>query len=208
MAWSVYRYVSELSRVEAVVVAEKPIAMLSVIQPSDIKMKYVHPSAIVPGAARTKEEAVGMASLRHIYPGEQVLKVALSGGSGGLSFTIERGLRALMIPMALGRCGGGTLRPGDLVDLIFVSDRAKTGESVAKIVARRIPVLDIRDEKGMAYSPGKEEVPLGILVEVPETLSSVIPWCLENGNVYAVVAPFEQESGVAGEDVSAKEVLR
>lgn len=207
IAWAVYHQVCELSRAEPVVVADKAIPQLNVINSSDVKIRYLHPDAIAPGAARNKEEVVGMASLRQVYPGEQIIKIGLSGHAGTLSSVVARGMRVLMLPMAPGRCGGGAIKRGDVVDLVFVSDRGKTGSSTAKTIARGVTVLDVRDEKGMPYSPGRDTVPAGILAEVPEDLSTLIPWCLENGNVYAVVSPFQPNPASAPGEVTVKEVL-
>ncbi|MGB9868274.1 MAG: SAF domain-containing protein, partial [Bacillota bacterium] len=99
----VYGFVSSLSQVEAVVVAARALPPLSVVGPGDVKVAYVHPHAIAPGAARDREKVVGMTCLRQVFPGEQMMLAALSGSSGGLSVIVSADHKALAVPVTPGR---------------------------------------------------------------------------------------------------------
>lgn len=203
----VYSFVTNLSHVEPVVVAARALPPLSVLGPGDVRIAYFQPDAIVPGAARSRQEVLGMTCLRQVFPGEQIILAGLSGHSGALSSVVAAGMRAIAVPVTPGRCAGGAVRRGDVVDLVFVSDRVKTGSCVSKVIANRVPVIDVRDERGSQYSGERDNLPSSVVVLVPDRLATLVPWCLENGWVYVVAAPLQPGDATAAVDTTGEEVL-
>lgn len=136
----------------SVVVAARDIAPYEVIRPEDLARRAVVKGAEDPGAVKSEREAVGKVARSLILEGEQVRPEKLAGPEA----LKDRQVVALNVDLS--RCAGGTLAPGDLVDVWWVGDvGAAPGLGWVKVSSDAI-VLDVRDSSGRSLTGGRPGV--------------------------------------------------
>jgi len=182
-----YIYLRQLDRRVAVVVAARDISRHELLGTSDVRLAYVHPTALLPGATRVVAEVAGRWVVREIMTGEQVTAARLDAGTGSATaFGLGLAFRALFIPCGYARAAGGAIWEGDRVDVVAVT--TGLSEPVAYRVAHDLEVLEVRDDQGMRIQRyGDADGLGGVLVAVPDALAESLALAISCGHVYLML---------------------
>lgn len=189
-AATVYLYLQGLGRRYPVVVAAAPVPAGKVLVPGDLRVVMLPGDAIHPQAVRSLQDGLGRVTSADLVPGEQVLQSrARPPDQAGPGADLPPHLRAMLLPVPVERWAGGALRPGSLVDVVFVSDDPDQPDR-AQVLIPAVRVLGVRDERGLPWAQGKN-LPLGVLVAVTAEEAERLAFALEHGSLYLVLCPFE-----------------
>lgn len=118
-----------------VVVTTKQIAKQTTLTADMLRLQKIPVEAVHPDAARNINTVVGKITDGMLERGEAVLqsKLILSGGkTGGFSYRIPDGMRAITIKVDSVSGAGGLIKTGDHVDILAEFDLQKAG-SVDKV---------------------------------------------------------------------------
>lgn len=197
-ALSAYSYLSGLEQRVAVVVAARDLQRWEWIAPADVVVRLLHPDAVHADSIRTPAQVVGRQVTQAILQGEQV-RGARTDLSPGLCqvYGLGPAQRAMFIPGGFQRCAGGVLRTGDLVDLVCVI--ANRDEPIAYRLATGLEVLEVRDDRGRAWS-GQDDRQMvgGVLLAVSDGEAEAIALAISCGHVYLLLSPEEPFRAPAG----------
>ncbi len=127
---ALYLYLVDLKKPETVqrkpvVVAASEIKAGQAITDGMLAIKQLPEEAVLPGAATAKEDVVGLISSTDVSAGQQVLtatvfKAELSKSS--LAYTVEKGMRAITVPVDQVTGVAGFIKPKDRVDVMAIVD--------------------------------------------------------------------------------------
>lgn len=191
-AAAVYFYLGSLGRRCPVVVAAAAVPAGKVLGPGELRVVMMPAEAVHPQAVRSLQEGLGLVSSAELLPGEQVLRPRVfppeQAGPGG---RLAPGVRAMLVPVPPERWPGGTVRPGGLVDVVFVSGDPDQPR-LARVLLPSLRVLDVRDDRGMPWGEGRG-VPLGVVVAVTPGEAEKLAFALEHGSVYLAQCPPDPE---------------
>ncbi|MBC7338284.1 MAG: Flp pilus assembly protein CpaB [Firmicutes bacterium] len=189
-AATVYFYLEGLGRRYPVVVAAAAVPAGKVLAPGDLRVVMLPGDAIHPQAVRSLQDGLGRVTSADLVPGEQVLQSRTRPpDQAGPGADLPPHLRAMLLPVPVERWAGGALRPGSLVDVVFVSDDPEQPD-LARVLIPAVRVLGVRDERGLPWAQGKN-LPLGVLVAVTAEEAERLAFALEHGSLYLVLCPFE-----------------
>lgn len=127
---ALYFYLADMKKPETiertpVVVAAAPIVEGQTITDDMVAVKMIPMEAFVNGAATSKVAVVGSISSTDVAPGQQIISsdVFKAGETkSGLAYTVERGKRAITIPVDQVSGVAGFLKPEDSVDVLAIID--------------------------------------------------------------------------------------
>lgn len=140
----------------SVVTATVNIPKQRKIRPEMIKLTKVPVSLRHTDAATDTKQVIDHFSLVGIFEKEQILLQRLGESSSadvGMSYVIQRGKRAVSLPIRTENAVGGYISPGMLVDILG-SFRAATGV-ITKPVLQRVKILAINDKYIIEKTTGK-----------------------------------------------------
>lgn len=100
-----------------VVVAAKPIAPHQIIQEADLTDETVDKDLLTGGEIFSKSEVIGQAPKAGLVKGQRIKRADLE--VSGLTNDIEKGMRAVTVPVDQLQLAGGLLREQDYVDVVF-----------------------------------------------------------------------------------------
>lgn len=182
-----YEYLRALDRRVQVVVAARDLYPREIIEPRDIRICRVPSEALHPDALRSAAEARGRLVTQAIYVGEQIhISRTDLGMAGRTVYGLEPAQRAMFVQAGFARGAGGSLQPGDCVDLIAVI--SGRGDQVAYRLALDLQVLELRDERGNLLTDSGSRAGLGgVLLAVPDSQVESIALALSCGHVYVVL---------------------
>ena len=138
-AWGYKRYIESQRQFQKVLVAGREILPYTTITEQDLAWRSVPVGALEPGTVQNPKQAIGRVSSSIIYRGEQIRAERL----GESMLTVGYGERAVAVPTDPVRSAGGTLRPGDVVDVYYISHP----DTPASLVAPGAVVLDVKDQQ-------------------------------------------------------------
>lgn len=149
-----------------IVVAAREIPPKTQITAADLKLVKMNSEVVPPAALTRSEDVVGRITITQIAVGEPILPTKLGGANGSVfvvipvdaleaNGSIKAGTpnyRAMSITVADAQAAGGSVQPGDSVDLLFsfsfdpakylLNPTQRQGPDIsAKIVLERIPIL-------------------------------------------------------------------
>ncbi len=180
-----YGYLASLNERTPVVVAARDIKRGTVIEPSLLRTALVHPSALHPQAFESANRILGQCATAPIYKGEQIVSPRITGETPqGEIGMLPPDQRAFLVPVPLSRALGGLLGPGDLVDVIFVSDPHSTEEPLAQVLLTELEVLDTRSDRGISMEPGEQGGFLGAVLCVTPPEAEMLAYALTYGHIY------------------------
>lgn len=154
-------YVNLHKETVLVPVPARTIPPYTVIGSGDLTWREVVKGGEEIGAVRDPSEAVGKIALVPLYKGEQIRKERL----GDASLVADRQVVALNVDVA--RSVGGTLVPGDHVDIWWVVEGAPPGTGW-QLAASDAVLLDLEDSAGRSLTARKQSL-LGAQGEQPST---------------------------------------
>lgn len=196
---SLYVYLRQLDRRVPVVVAARDLARHEQLTGAEVRLAYIHPGAVMPGAYRSTADVAGKWVAKEILIGEQLTAARMEQGACPAgSYALGLAYRAFFIPCSYARGAGGAIWEGDHVDVIAVTPTRN--EQAAYRIARDLEVLEVRDDQGMrvrAY--GGAGGFGGVLVAVPDVLVDALALAVSCGQVYIIlrdpVSTIEEASG-------------
>ena len=151
----------------SVIVAARDIPPKTQITAADLKLVKMNSEVVPPSALSSSEEIVGRITITSIAVGEPILLTKL-GGANGQVFTVfpaaalgndgsippgSPNYRAMSITVADASAAGGSIQPGDLVDVLFTmsidpeklfkqpNPQINSKDASARIVLERVPIL-------------------------------------------------------------------
>jgi len=150
-----------------IIVAAREIPAKTQITAADLKLVKMNSEVVPPAALTRPEDAVGKITIVGISVGEPILPTKLGGpngqvfvvipaaslGSDGNPLPGSPNYRAMSITVPDGQAAGGSIQPGDIVDVLFSftfdpvklierPNPTKNGADVsARIVLERVPIL-------------------------------------------------------------------
>lgn len=150
----------------SIIVAAREIPPKTQITAADLKLVKMNTEVVPPAALTRPEDAVGKITITGISVGEPILPTKLGGPNGAVFVVIPAAslgsdgnplpgspnYRAMSITVADAQAAGGSIEPGDIVDVLFsftfdpvkflVRPDPKNGPDVsARIVLERVPIL-------------------------------------------------------------------
>jgi Flp pilus assembly protein CpaB len=150
-------YYSE-TRQATVLVASQDLLIGSRVEDTDITLRQVNPASVPTGTLTTPEEAVGRFVSFPVLKGQfldgrHLTSVrnaqALTGGLG-----VPRGYRIIGLPISPAAGVGGTLKPGDFVDVLAIPSSTRAvggldeGAGVSEVIGKRVMVVGLRTDQG------------------------------------------------------------
>lgn len=137
---------------KAVVVAASDLSRGSQLTAGSTTVVDLPTTLVPPGALTAPEEVVGRVLVADIARGEVVTETRLgSAGGGPVAALVPQGLRAFALPVGP---PAGTLRPGDLVD-VLATYGANAGRPYTETVATALEVIDVvQGDRPVASGPG------------------------------------------------------
>jgi len=151
----------------SIVVAAREIPPKTQITTADLKLVKMNSEVVPPSALTSADQVVGKITINSISVGEPILPTKL-GSANGQVFTVfppaalgndgappvnSPNYRAMSITVADAQAAGGSILPGDLVDVLFTmsflpekllkqpNPTVNATDSSARIVLERVPIL-------------------------------------------------------------------
>jgi Flp pilus assembly protein CpaB len=150
-----------------VIVAAREIPPKTMITQADLKLVKMNTEVVPPAAVSTSESVVGKITITSISVGEPILPNKLGGANGTVFVVIPAdalgangaiqpntpNYRAMSITVADAQAAGGSVQPGDFVDILFSftfdpvkllvnpNPQRQVADTSARIVLERIPIL-------------------------------------------------------------------
>lgn len=152
----------------AVLVATQPIAAHSAISTAMVQVVTRPADAVDPDALSSPEQVRGLTALGLIPAGATItISNTARGVSGAFATRVQRGMRAVSIPVDDVKDVSGLVQPGDRVDVIGVPPRIGTAQPHAYTILRDIEVLAVGGEIQMTApdpspSPGQAPQPVQV----------------------------------------------
>ena len=150
----------------SIIVAAREIPAKTQITSSDLKLVKMNSEVVPPSALTRPEDAVGKITIVGISVGEAILPTKLGGANGAVFVVIPSdaletngnikvgtpNYRAMSITVSDAQAAGGSIQPGDIVDVLFsfnfdpakylANPPLKDGPDIsARIVLERVPIL-------------------------------------------------------------------
>ena len=116
-----------------VIAAKRYISAYSRIRESDIGWRQIPAEYVVKGYIQDSKDAVDQLSLVAFNAGEPLTYNKTSSGNASLSNSVPEGMRAISIPVDKVSGIAGLVKPGDLVDVLYMDDPKKPGAGVSML---------------------------------------------------------------------------
>ncbi|MDG6779047.1 Flp pilus assembly protein CpaB [Thiomicrorhabdus sp. zzn3] len=153
--------VVEKPELRSVVVANREIYRGEPIEVDDIKVLMVPTEGVIANGVITQPDAVvGHVAKQHIFAGEWLIdqKVGLQEETeNGVEAFLEKGMRAIRIPVSAESGLLGMLNPSDHVDVISVFESADGKRMISRTILQNIEVLSIGQTNRMGKMKKEQE---------------------------------------------------
>jgi Flp pilus assembly protein CpaB len=173
------------TRLVPAVVATTDLRVGTQIQDSDVAIRRVSPGSIPAGTYADLALAIGrfvsFPILRDQYIGARAVAVSRNADllAGGLD--IPKGYRIISLPIVPSSAVGGSLKPGDLVDVIAIPGSNKASGLLEQspaapiIIGTRVMVLGLRTDQGTTLDPSTGSHGIGSVGNKPASILLAIP---------------------------------
>jgi pilus assembly protein CpaB len=128
-----------------VVAAARPLSAYTRIRPRDLEWRAIPQEYVVKGYVTEAKDALDQLSLVAFNRDEPLTYNKISSGNASLSNSVPEGLRAFSIPVDRVSGIAGLVRPGDLVDLLYLEDPRKPGGGGVSTLFQGVKVLAAGD---------------------------------------------------------------
>jgi len=206
-----YAYLAQLDRRVEVVVAAAAVPQYARLDTGTVKVVRLPVQAVHPDAVLRLEDALGRHVLVPSEPGEQILRSKLAGSGRDARFVARLGPeeRAMMVPVGLAQGAGGAVRPGDRVDVVFVTTEHQSGFALARTLLYGVTVLDVRNDQGRSATERDAGQPAGVVLAVSPGQAERLAFAMENGRLYLSLSGYTavevQTPGVTWETLFASD---
>jgi Flp pilus assembly protein CpaB len=176
-------YYSE-TRQAGVLVATQDLLVGSRVEDTDIAVRQVNPASVPVGTLSATEQAIGHFVFFPVLKGQFLdgrhLSTVRNAQALTVGLRVPGGYRIIGLPISPAAAVGGTLKPGDSVDVIAIPNSGKgtavldDGAGPAEVVGRRVIVVGLRTEQGQELDSTSRGVGLGsskagsVLLAIPE----------------------------------------
>ncbi|MDF2629910.1 MAG: hypothetical protein K0R39_3741 [Symbiobacteriaceae bacterium] len=185
-------FLKGVARSTTVLVATQEISAFTPLSASMFTVQQM-PSAAVPADAIREVSALTGRYARTIILKGTVIQqghlATASGAAGSLAAKLTEtgaaGMRALAIPVDNATGVGGTVQPGDKVDIIAavrVERQNAPATTISKVIAKGIPVLHRTEAEGTAQAT--------VVVMVTPQLAEEIAYAQLAGKIYLATNPY------------------
>ncbi|MHB9106406.1 MAG: Flp pilus assembly protein CpaB [Armatimonadota bacterium] len=155
--------VAQKARLVTVVIATKPIAARTVIDPTAIGEKALPAATLPPNCATSMDEVIGQVAVSTLMEGEPIARntVAPRTASLGLAYAVPEGQRAVAVALDPIIGVAGFLKPGDRVDVVatFTVDEIKVTKTVLQDVTLLAIGPEVRPEQEVRTASTKTSRP-------------------------------------------------
>ncbi|MFZ5825163.1 MAG: Flp pilus assembly protein CpaB [Bacillota bacterium] len=202
-------YLQGAAETAPVLVASQEIAPFTPLSPALFRVEH-WPARAVPDDALTDASALTGRYARGLILQGTALRAghlaAASGATGSLAARLtetgQPNTRALAIPVDDATGVGGTIQPGDRVDIIAavrVEREKAPATTLAKVIARAVPVLH--------RTEGTDSGRTTVVVQVSPEAAEEIAYAQLAGTIYLATAPYGSDLGPPTEGVTPDKFL-
>lgn len=195
-ALGTYKYLENLKRTyrtsghfARVAVAKQKIAARTIISGEMLEFKEMPVEYILPGTVVDVKDAAGKMAISDIYPGEMILSsklVARNDVAAGLSAKVEKGRRAISIPVNNITAMHGLINTGDRVDVLVTFDAPGEQKAPAtSTIIQNVPVLAVNGNLEGGGASKQELQTVTIMVEPVE--AQQIALAIQHGSIQLVL---------------------
>lgn len=175
-ALGTYNYMENLKRTyrtsghfARVATAKRRIPARTIISGDMLEFKEMPAEYVLPGTVVDVKDAAGKMAVGDIYPGEMILSsklVARNEVAAGLSAKVEKGRRAISIPVNNITALHGLISTGDRVD-VLVTFNAPGEQKVpaTSTIIQNVPVLAVNGNLEMSGGSKQELQTVTVMVE-------------------------------------------
>lgn len=153
--------VVEKPELRSVVVANREIYRGEPIEIDDIKVLMVPTEGVIATGVITQPDgAVGHVAKQHIFAGEWLIDQKIGSkeeAENGVEALLEKGMRAIRIPVSAESGLLGMLNPSDHVDVISVFESADGKRMISRTILQNIEVLSIGQTNRMGKMRKEQE---------------------------------------------------
>ena len=173
------------TRLVPAVVATTDLKVGAQIQDSDVTIRHVSPGSVPTGTYADLGLAIGryvsFPILRDQYIGARAVATSRSADllAGGLD--IPKGYRIISLPIVPSSAVGGSLKPGDLVDVIAIPGSNKASglldqsSAAPVVIGTHVMVLGLRTDQGTTLDPSTSSRGIGAVGNKPASILLAIP---------------------------------
>ncbi len=150
--------------------------------------------SVLSDASTALSEVIGKKVRIPMFEGEQVVMRKLGAQS------LPSGMVRMMIPLSPGKSPVGSIREGDLVDVIFVSNPG-SGYQFSKLILGALKVMEIPTYENRSAFERQPSIVVAVSAEQAELLA----FCMEHGSLYITIT--DSAAGNRTEGVTFSTVL-
>lgn len=202
-ALGTYNYLENLKRTyrtsghfARVAVAKRKIAARMIISGEMLEFKEMPVEYILPGTVVDVKDAAGKMAVSDIYPGEMILSsklVARNDVAAGLSAKVEKGRRAISIPVNNITALHGLINTGDRVDvLVTFNARGEQKAPGTSTIIQNVPVLAVNGN--LEGGAGSKQELQTVTIMVDPIGAQQIALAIQHGSIQlALRSPDDQD---------------
>lgn len=181
-------YLAAVVRLTPVVVAAADLQAGTRLEAASIRVAHLPRSAVHPDALSSPAQALGRTVRFPVLAGEQVLDPKLSGGAErGPVQLLQPGERAFFLPLGGEHAYPADLvRPGDRVDLVFVSEGRPDTPSLARLLLAGVRVVSAVSEPAGVF--GRDSGLQGLVLAVSAPQAERLAYALAHGRIHLLLA--------------------
>lgn len=167
------------------VVATTDLKVGSQIQDSDVTIRRVNPGSVPTGTYTEVGQAIGrfvsFPILRDQYIDARALASARNANLLESGLDVPKGYRIVSLPIVPSSAVGGSLKPGDLVDVIAIPGANRVPGSLDQsapapmVIGTRVMVLGLRTDQGTSLETGSPGRGVGFVGNKPASVLLAIP---------------------------------
>lgn len=178
----VHAHLTGVRQIAPVLVAAVDVPAGATLDDGMLRVAYLPRPAIHPQALQETDQARGRVARMALLAGEQVLDGKLSGGTVAGAVPLEEGERAMFIALAQDQAYPASfIRPGERVDLLFVSEPGRDGDGLARLLLAGVKVLSVHAERGTF---GREEAIQGATVALDVLEAEQVAFAADHGRIH------------------------
>ncbi|MEW6242702.1 MAG: Flp pilus assembly protein CpaB [Bacillota bacterium] len=141
-----------------------------------VRLDMVAKDSVLSDASTALSEVIGKKVRIPMFEGEQVVMRKLGAQS------LPSGMVRMMIPLSPGKSPVSSIREGDLVDVIFVSNPG-SGYQIAKLILGSLKVIEIPAHETRTTFERQPSIVVAVSAEQAELLA----FCMEHGSLYITI---------------------
>lgn len=191
-AFGAYNYMEDLKTTyrtsgnfTKVATAKQKIAARTVISGDMLEFKEMPVEYVLPGTVVDVKDATGKMARGDIYPGEVILSnklVARTDAAAGLSAKVEKGRRAVSIPVNNITAMHGLINAGDRVDVLVTFNAPGEQKTPAtSTIIQNVPVLAVNGN--LATEGASKQEPQTVTVMVEPEQAQQIALAIQQGSI-------------------------